>query len=139
MNPETGSRSQRLSRQIVMATLAIIVCGAYPMSLIDDMIIVRSVIIALLLSVIHAVLGYAALRFSDGKQFDQFIQIVLGGIGVRLIVMIALLLISVLAFELRIVVFMSALFGFYLVFLVMEIVHIHHAWNNTLSLRKDIT
>jgi hypothetical protein len=44
------------------------------------------------LSVVNILMGFAVIQFTMGRSYTTFIQIVLGGIAVRLFVMVGLLL-----------------------------------------------
>ena len=58
------------------------------------------------------------------KSHEAFVQIVLGGIVIRLFVMVALLMVLIVVLHLHVIALVGTMFVTYIVFLVMEIVHI---------------
>ncbi|MDH4068804.1 MAG: ATP synthase subunit I [Ignavibacteria bacterium] len=73
------------------------------------------------LSVLNAVVGTFSAGYAFDKSQTRFMKIVLGGMMVRMGVLLALLFVLIKFAELHVLSLTMSLFGFYLIFLVMEI------------------
>lgn len=114
-------------KSVGVITLAAVVLGAYPFATATTPEIARSAAAGLVLSIVHALMGYAVVRFSAGRPAAEFMQIVLGGIAVRLMVMVGLLLVAVGVLRFHAFALISTLFIFYIIFLAMEVLFIHRS------------
>lgn len=112
-------------KQIVLVIVAAAGLAAYPIMEYASHDITVGVITGAALGVVNVLMGYGVVRFSAGKAYHQFTQIVLGGIVIRLFVMVGLLLIAVGLFKVHAVSLISALFVMYIIFLAVEVLHIH--------------
>jgi hypothetical protein len=112
-------------KQIVLVTAAAVVLGSYPVSTYATEEIARGIAAGGVLSVINVLMGYAVVRFSAGKNYAEFMQIVMGGLVVRLFVMVGLLLMAVGLLKFHAFALISSLFVMYIVFLVVEVMFIH--------------
>ena len=73
------------------------------------------------MSVLNAVAGTLAGGLAMGKSATGFLKIVLGGMAVRMMVLLGLLFVFIKVAGLHVLALTATLFGFYLVFLVLEI------------------
>jgi len=73
------------------------------------------------MAVLNAVAGTLAAGYAFDKSHTRFLTIVLGGMGIRMAVMLIALFVLIRFAGLHVVSLATALFGLYLVFLVMEI------------------
>jgi hypothetical protein len=113
-------------KQVFGVLAVMVIIGIYPLMKFGNEEIVYAVAGGVVLSVIHALLGYAVIEFSARQPYDMFVQIVLGGIAVRLFVMTGLFLVLVLVLKFHVVALTISLFVLYAVFLVIEVLHIYN-------------
>lgn len=111
--------------QIVSVVAATVVFGWYPLMKYGSEQVIEGVAAGVALSVVNVLMGYGVIRFSMHRSYSTFIQIVLGGIAVRLFVMVGLLLVCVGLFRFHAVSLVGSLFVMYMVFLTLEVVYIH--------------
>ena len=76
-------------------------------------------------------MGFAVIQFTLGRSYTTFIQIVLGGIAVRLFVMVGLLLFFVGLLKFHPVSLVGSLFVMYVIFLTLEVIYIHKKIQNS--------
>lgn len=120
-------------RIVLWTALGAAVLGAYPFAVFTPPEIARAAAAGLVLSVIHAVIGFGVVRFTAGRPFSESLNIVLGGIVVRLVVMTALLLVAVGLFRFHAFALIGTLFVFYIIFLAMEVLYIHRSMSQQQS------
>jgi hypothetical protein len=101
------------------------VFGTYPVLTYATDETARGIAAGAVLSVFNVMMGYAVIRYSSGKEYTEFMQIVLGGIAVRLFVMVGLLLMAVGVLKFHAFSLISSLFVMYIVFLIVEVMYIH--------------
>jgi hypothetical protein len=118
------TRKWTFPKQIAAVTAVFLVAGMYPLSVFAESHVVAGAAIGLALSLLHVSMGYAAFEYSMKKPYGTFVQIVLGGIVIRLFVMVAVLAVLIVGFHIHVIALVSSLFITYVVFLVMEIMHI---------------
>lgn len=129
--------NDRFLRDSLITLTVIVVLASYPLARYAGPGVIIAAIGGLILSVINAAMGYAAIEFSFGKSYTKFVQIVLGGIAVRLFVMVALLLVMILVLKLHVISLVVSLFVLYVVFLVIEVFHIHNKWQEKIQLQNS--
>ena len=108
----------------------VILCGIaiYPLS-VSSSEYVRCFIAGAILSTLNILAGYIALEYSEGKSYTTFLKAVLGGMGVRMALMIAALLILITMFDYESAPLVIFTIGFYAVYLVMELLYIQKKAN----------
>jgi hypothetical protein len=118
-------------QQIVLVLVLTAGLGSYPLLKFGTDRVIQGVIAGVVLSVVNVVLGYIVIRYSLNKSYTTFIQIVLGGIAVRLFVMVGLLLISVGLLKFHSISLVGSLFVMYIIFLTIEVLYIHKKIQNS--------
>lgn len=83
--------------------------------------VLRSAIVADVLSIVHLLLGYCAVEYAFGKSNITFLKIVLGGIGLRLFLLASFVLVLLRYFAFDPLSLTLSLFFFYVLDLVLEI------------------
>ena len=73
------------------------------------------------LSTANAVLGFLAIEYAFGKSSMTFLKIVLGGMGVRMVMMLGIMLALILVLGVPAVPLTVSVLVFYVVYLVFEI------------------
>ncbi|MFA6467746.1 MAG: hypothetical protein WCW35_02540 [Bacteroidota bacterium] len=114
-----------LLKQIAVVLLVTGGLGFYPVTQYTAGHIAEGIAAGVVLSVVNALLGYGVIQFSLNRSYTIFMQIVLGGIVVRLFVMVGLLLAAVALFKFHAVSLIGSLFVMYMVFLTLEVLYIH--------------
>ncbi len=90
-----------------------------------------AVIIGAVLSTVNVLVGFLAIEYSFDKSHATFLKAVLGGMGIRIVVMLALLVLLIRYAGLPVVALVVSVLGFYVVFLVLELLYIQKKVSNT--------
>ncbi len=114
----------RFPLQVGLTLAGAVALGAYPLLKYGSAEVVRGVILGAVLSTVNVLLGFLAIEFSFDKSYTVFVRTVLGGMGVRLVLMLGLLALLVGAFQVHAIALTFSLLGFYLVFLLLEVLFI---------------
>lgn len=116
----------RFLNYIALTVLVIVALVWYPLANYATEEIVDAVIAGIALSVINVLMGYWAIEYSFATSYNRFMQIVLGGIVVRLLVMAGFLAVLVGYFKFHTVALIGSLFGMYIIFLAEEVLYIYN-------------
>jgi hypothetical protein len=76
------------------------------------------------LSLANVLAGFWALEYSLGKSFTTLLKTVLGGMGIRLLVMLGVLVLLIKVVHLHAVTLVVSLLTFYVVYLILEVLYI---------------
>jgi hypothetical protein len=98
--------------------------AVYPLIRIGSEGVVLAVCVGALLSTVNVLAGFLTIEYSFDKSYTVFLKAVLGGMGVRMVVMLGLMLLMILVARLEAVPFTISLLGFYVVYLVLEILYL---------------
>ena len=110
--------------QVALVLAAASLLLAYPLWAFASGEVREAVAAGAALSTINVMLGYAAIRFSFDRSHTTFLKAVLGGMGVRLLVMLGAFTALIMVFGFQAVALTVSLLAFYAVFMVLEIVFI---------------
>lgn len=132
MNGGTKFRFQFL-RTILLTLVVVGAAGSYPLVQYADEEIVQGIVAGVALSVVNVLMGYVAIEYSFNKSYTHFVQVVLGGIAIRLFVMTGLLLLLIGVFKFHAIALVGSLFGMYMIFLAEEVLYIHNKWQNKIQ------
>jgi hypothetical protein len=122
--------NMKFPKQVMLTLIAVAVLVFYPLSRFASQEIINSVIAGIVLSVVNVTMGYAAIEYSFNKSYTIFIQVVLGGVGIRLFFMVGMLLLLIGVFKFHSIALVGSLFGMYSIFLVLEVLYIHNKWQH---------
>ncbi len=100
------------------------IVSAYPLMKFGSAEILLAVGVGALLSTINVMLGFFAIEYSFERSYTTFLKAVLGGMGVRMALMLTALLVLIKFVGLHAVALTVSLLSLYLVFLVLEVVFI---------------
>lgn len=106
------------------ALTVVLLAGGYPLVRYSSVEILIAVGAGALLSTINVLLGFLAIEYSFDKSYTTFLKTVLGGMGVRMVLMLVVLMVLVKVVGLHIVALTVSFLGFYVVFLVLEVLFI---------------
>ena len=111
-------------KQILFALGAVSVLAAYPLLSFGSREVIVAAVIGAVLSTINVLLGYLAVEYSFGKSYSTFLRTVLGGMGLRMLLLLGTLVVLVKVFGFHAVALTVSLLGFYMVYLALEVVFI---------------
>lgn len=132
MNGETKFRFHFL-RTMLLTLVIVCAAGWYPLVQYADEEAVKGVAAGVTLSIVNVLMGYVAIEYSFNKSYTHFVQIVLGGIAIRLFVMTGLLLVLIGVFKFHSIALVGSLFGMYMIFLAEEVLYIHNKWQSKIN------
>ena len=115
---------KRFPLQVLGALVVVALLGAYPTFRFASPEIVLAMGVGALLSTVNVLLGFMAIEYSFDKSYTTFLKVVLGGMGVRMALMLVALIVLIKVVELHAVALTVSLLSFYLIFLVLEVVFI---------------
>jgi hypothetical protein len=116
-------------RQVVIVFIVGAALAAYPLFAHGSAEVIRAVVAGALLSLVNVLAGYAAIEYSFNKSYTTFLKAVLGGMGVRLLVMLGCFVVMIEVLRFRVVPLVASLFGFYLIYLILEVMFIQKKMN----------
>ena len=109
----------------ILATLVInFGVSAYPLARYASREILAAVIAGTILSTLNIAVGYAAIEYAFNKSMTTFTKVVIGGMGIRLLVVLAAMFFLIAVVRLHVAALTVSLFYFYAVYLVLEILFI---------------
>ncbi len=111
-------------KQVLITLAAGSALAAYPLWKLRSFEIVEAAAIGALLSTANVLAGYFAIEYSFEKSYTTFLKAMLGGMGIRMIFMLGALVVLIKVFDMHAVALTSFLLGFYIVYLVLEIMFI---------------
>ncbi len=110
--------------QVGVVLIGAVILLTYPLAAWGTADILTAVVAGALLSTANVLAGYAAIEYSFNKSYTTFVKAVIGGMGLRMVVMLGALAALIVLGGLHPVALTSSLMGFYAVFLILEILHI---------------
>ena len=125
--------SMKFPKQILLTLIGVGILSFYPLSRFASEEIISGVLAGIVLSVINVLMGYVAIEYSFNKSYTLFIQVVLGGVGIRLFFMVGMLLLLIGVFKFHSIALVGSLFGMYSIFLVLEVLYIHNKWQHKIQ------
>jgi hypothetical protein len=123
----------KFPKQVLLTLIVVGLLAVYPLSRFAGQEIIGGVIAGIVLSVINVMIGYVAIEYSFNKTYTLFIQVVLGGVGIRLFFMVGMLLLLIGVFKFHSIALVGSLFGMYTIFLVLEVLYIHNKWQHKIQ------
>ncbi len=108
-------------RLVLYCAIGVAAIIAYPLSSITSREVVQSVIAGGLASLLHLLLGYAAIEVGFEKPNTTFLKIILGGTVIRLLLLVGIVLLLVKVYGFHTLSLMISLLFFYVMNLALEI------------------
>jgi len=115
---------KRFPLQVAITFVAGLAIAAIPLMKLGSREIVVAVIAGAVLSTVNALAGFLAIEYSLEKSYTTFLQAVLGGMGIRMVVMLGILVLLIKLAGFHAVALVVSLLSFYIVYLVLEIFYI---------------
>jgi hypothetical protein len=111
-------------RRIAMVTAVAILILAYPLSRIGSAEVNVAVIAGGVLSTVNVLAGFLMIELTFEKSYSTFLKAVLGGMGIIMVALLGLMALGIAVLHLHTLAFATSLLGFYLVYLVLEILYL---------------
>jgi len=117
-------------RHVAVVVVLSALLSAYPLYAYATAEVIRACIAGAVISVANVLAGYAAIEYSIDKSYTVFLKAVLGGMGVRMLAMLAMLVVLIKGFEFQAVPLVVSLMVFYTAFLVLEVLFMQKKLSN---------
>jgi hypothetical protein len=120
----TIGTDRRFPRRVAAVVLIAAAVLAYPLVRYASPAVAVAVVAGAVISTLNALLGYCAIEYAFGKSYTTFLKVVIGGMGVRMLGMLGIMLVLILAFHVQPLPLTLSMLGFYMVYLVLEVLFI---------------
>jgi hypothetical protein len=129
MRPSTtGARRTKIDLRFPLYIGAVLAAGAlilgYPLAVHAAPETRGAVVLGAVLATVNVLLGYAAIEYAFHRSYTAFLKAVLGGMGVRMVVILGVLVLLITQRAVPVLPLTGSLFGFYIVFLALEVLYI---------------
>lgn len=114
----------RFPRQVALTLFVTFALAAYPLSRYGSREIISAVVAGALLSTVNVLLGFFAIEYAFDKSYTVFLKAVLGGMGLRMMLLLGALIVLILVFHMHTLALTISLLSLYLIYLVLEILFI---------------
>ena len=111
-------------RNVALVFLVVGGVMAYPLARFASQEVLVGALAGGLLSTINVLLGFLAIEYSFERSYTAFLKTVLGGMVVRMMVMLGAMVALILVVRVHAGALTVSMLGFYLIYLVMEVVFI---------------
>jgi hypothetical protein len=115
---------KRFPLQVLGALIVVALAGAYPAVRYGSPEILIAASVGALLSTVNVLVGFLAIEYAFNKSYTTFLKTVLGGMGARMVLTLVALLLLIKVVGLHTVALTVSLLGFYLIFLILEVLFI---------------
>jgi len=120
----TIGTDRRFPRRVAAVVLIAAAVLAYPLVRYASPAVAVAVVAGAVISTLNALLGYCSIEYAFGKSYTTFLKVVIGGMGVRMLGMLGIMLVLILAFHVQPLPLTLSMLGFYMVYLVLEVLFI---------------
>lgn len=111
-------------KRVILTLLIVSVAASYPLAVYGIREVIIAIVLGAFLSTLNVLLGYAAIEYSFGKSATTFLKVVLGGMGIRLMLLLGTIVVLVRFFDVHVVGLVTSLGFFYIIYLALEILYI---------------
>ncbi|MBI4534768.1 MAG: ATP synthase subunit I [Ignavibacteriae bacterium] len=118
------SIDRKFPQQVLIALAVCLALAAFPLVKANSVDVLISVLIGAVLSTTNVLAGFFAIERTQGKSYHAFLKAVLGGMGVRMAVMLGLIAGLIKFTGVHAVALVVSVLSFYVVFLVLELMYI---------------
>lgn len=115
---------QTFPGQVVGGLLLSATLAAYPLATFASREVIVATFAGAVLSTANVVAGYLTIEFSFNKSHTTFLKAILGGMALRMIVMLAIFFVLIRVFDFHAFALSVSLLGFYVLFMVLEVLFI---------------
>lgn len=107
--------------QVLSVLGVLVMLAVYPLLRYGNREVVVASIVGAVLATVNVLVGYLAIEYSIGKSHSTFLKAVLGGMAVRMGIMLSLLVVLIEIFRMHAVALAVSLLSCYAVYLVLEV------------------
>lgn len=111
-------------KQVLVSLVLVGAIASYPLMKFGSAGDIRAAIAGAMITTLNVLAGYAAIEYSFGKSMNAFFGYVIGGMGVRLLLMAAVLLLLIKVFEFPAISLVGSMGIFYVLYLTLEVLFI---------------
>ncbi len=111
-------------RRVAIVLLSAAAATAYPLLRFGGVDIACAAGAGALLSTLNVLAGFLTIEIAFGKSYTAFLKAVLGGMGVRMVLMLGALMLCITVLGLHTVALTVSLLSFYVVYLVLEVLYL---------------
>ena len=115
---------RRFPVQIGLTFCVIAAAAAYPVLTWGSAAVATAVVVGGVLSTCNVLLGFMMIEYGFGKSYTIFLKAVLGGMGLRMALMLGALLVLILVFHLHAVALTVTVVSLTMIYLVLEILYL---------------
>jgi hypothetical protein len=112
---------RRFPLQVGVALLMMALLAAYPLLRYGTEAVIFAVLAGAALSAVNVLAGFLTIEYAFDRSFTTFLKAVLGGMGIRMALMLGALLVCILGFRLHTFAVTIGMMVPYSVFLVLEV------------------
>ena len=112
----------KFALQVAVVLVATVLCAAYPLIRYASDEVLLAAGTGAVMSTLNVLAGFLAIQLTFNKSYTTFLKAVLGGMGVRMGIMLGLLLVLILGVHMHAVALTVSVVGYSLIYLVLEIV-----------------
>lgn len=116
----------RFPKQIALVLTAGLIIAAIPLAMVGSDEMALAVVVGALLSTMNVIAGFLAIEYALEKSHATFMKAILGGMGIRMVVMLGLLVLLITVAGLHTIALVASMLGFYIIYLVLELLYIQN-------------
>lgn len=114
----------RFPVQVVITLVAGLAIAAVPLSILGSKDIIVAFMTGAVLSTLNVLAGFWAIEYAFDKSFNTLLAAVLGGMGIRIGLLLGSFVVLIKYFEFHTVALVVSMLSFYVVYLVLEVFYI---------------
>jgi hypothetical protein len=118
----------RVDRKFLLQAASVVIiigmAGSYPLLVFGSREVAIAALIGCLMSVLNALVGSITLEYALDKSYSTFFGVVIGGMGIRMVILLGTLYLLIAAFGIQKIALTVSLLGFYMIFLILEVLSI---------------
>lgn len=112
---------KRFALQVAAAFVVTSLIAVWPMMRYASDEIIVAAVTGAVLSTANVLVGFLAIQMTFKGSYTRFLKVVLGGMGIRMAVMLGMLLVLILVAHMHAVALTVALVGYSMIYLILEI------------------
>ncbi len=121
MDNGTTRAMRRFALQVAIIFVVVALIAAWPLQRYASGEVVVAVVTGAVLSTVNVLAGFLAIQLTFRGSYTRFLKVVLGGMGIRMAIMLGMLLVLILVAHMHAVALTVALVGYSMIYLILEI------------------
>lgn len=131
MRRQSVKIESRFPIQVLLTLTAVFAVAIYPLINVGSPEIMIAVFVGALISTLNVLAGFVAIERSLGRSHEAFLKAVLGGMGIRMLAMLGMLVLLMKVAGLHVVALVVSVLSFHIMFLVLELMYIQRKVSTT--------